>query len=108
MNINTVEVHSNVIRNTLSLSKRMNAQLEVLHVLTPQSTDSASDLVQQPLQESLSHCATTYTRVIAWDSVEDEVAGHIENRRDLLCIVLDISSCREAGKSGIFSISPAR
>ena len=41
---NTAEVHSNVIRNALSLSKRMNARLEVLHVLTPQSTDSATML----------------------------------------------------------------
>ncbi|MCI5222200.1 MAG: hypothetical protein D3924_05890, partial [Candidatus Electrothrix sp. AR4] len=72
----------------LNLSNRMNASLEVLHLIRPESAESAKQSVESNKEESGRVKQFEYIQLVGEQNLIDELINYADGRRDLLCVVL--------------------
>lgn len=86
------EVDMNMVRYALSLCQRVGARLEILHVLAPgavaDNATKAAGQSQQPFQNTMQKKGVVYQLVFDGSPLLEELVRHVENRRDILCVIL--------------------
>ncbi|MDR9501441.1 MAG: hypothetical protein RI601_06555 [Desulfurivibrionaceae bacterium] len=78
-----------VVHHGVSLSKRMDASLEILHLLHPEDADIGAQSFQTvAAQLHLLANAVAYKQLLGAGDFSQEVVDYCQERRDLLCVIL--------------------
>lgn len=86
------------IEHALTLCRRLEAQLEILHVRTPGASQGTEPATLSD-DDKPAGITVSYSEVAGHDSLADTVAGYSRGRRDILCVVLGAASAgKPAGK----------
>lgn len=96
------EVHFDVINHAFSLSKRMGGKLEIFHFLSSEKANKVRKVLKKDFSADFDGQTTTYTMVVLeGNSFKNELIKYAEQKRDLLCVVLDASICRKNGNKNL-------
>ncbi len=85
---NSTLLRDEVIRHGLNLSKRMNASLEVLHLVQQESGQSAAESFKKSIAKLSPDKPVGYIPLLKNRGITSETVDYAKNRRNILCVVL--------------------
>ncbi len=98
---NAPVLKEDVVHHGISLSKRMDASLEVLHLLHPEDADVGAQSFQNvSAQLHLLANAVVYNQLLGAGDFSQEVVDYAKDRRDVLCVILWPAAVDEGATKG--------
>lgn len=90
---NVTVLGEGAVHHGVNLSKRMDATLEILHLLHPDDTDRGAQSFQTISAQLHLGNSVAYTQLVGDGDLGQEVVDYAKDRRNLLCVIL----CPAAG-----------
>ncbi len=98
---NSSILREEVILHGLNLSKRMNASLEVLHLLKEKTGQNSSQSFNDSVAKLNPDTAVGYIQLLNHRGLTTETVDYAKNRRNILCVVLCLKGDGVPGKKGL-------
>jgi len=99
--VNASLISEEALLHGITLGKRMNASLEVLHLLNEESADKATRSFKEAIQTIQPDEAVGYIQLLNHRGLTTETVGYAKNRRNILCVVLCLKGEGIPRKKGV-------
>lgn len=95
------EIDRQFVQYALQLCARLEAGLEIVHLIKSGSASGKEILALDQLQRSLEEKNIVYQAVVEGGSLEEEVEKYTRARRDILCVVLESAEKEPRERRGV-------
>lgn len=85
---NSSRLSEEVIRHGINLSKRMDASLEILHLLKQEPASKAAQNLKETIAKLAANEPVGYIQLLNDRGLTTETVDYAKNRRNILCVVL--------------------
>ena len=99
--VNAPLLSEEALLHGISLGKRMDASLEVLHLLNEESASKATRSFKEAIQIIQPDEAVGYIQLLNHRGITTETVGYAQNRRNILCVVLCLKGEGVPRKKGL-------
>jgi hypothetical protein len=95
---NSPVLGEDAILHGINLSNRMEASLEILHLITPEATEQTGKGFEKNTAQLSVNKQLTYTQLPEENGFTQEAIDYAKNRRNVLCVILCIKDEGGSGK----------
>ena len=99
--VNASLLSEEVLVHGINLSKRMDASLEVLHLLNGESANKATRSFKETIKTIQPDEPVGYIQLLNQRGVTTETVGYAQNRRNIFCVVLCLKGEGVPRKKGV-------
>ncbi len=99
--VNSSSLHEKLILHGINLSRRMDASLEILHLLDEESVNRATQSFKKSIKKIQSDQAVGYIQLVKHRGLTTETVEYAQHRRNILCVVLCLKGDGLPDKKGI-------
>ncbi len=85
---NATVLDEGAVHHGVNLSKRMDASLEILHLLHPDDSDSGAQSFRAVSEQLHLGNSAAYAQLVGDGDLDQEVVEYAKDRRNLLCVIL--------------------
>ncbi len=97
---NAIVLGEGAVHHGVNLSKRMDASLEVLHLLHPEDAGSGAQSFRSVSEALHLGDFVAYTQLVSEGDFSQEIVDYAKDRRNLLCVVLCPADADEDASKG--------